>query len=261
MERSITEQAREKNKHVSFLEKCMLHYQRFIGHTLVIFTYFAIWAWMYFYLGYRFPQVKELRREFAKIKGPSQQAFLICANHLTMIDSFLITWALGSNFSFVHNYKAFPWNLPEKKNFTGNLASRFLCFIGKCLPITRKGPVEETQKVFAKVFYLLGLGDTFMVFPEGTRSRSGLIEPKSGTYGVGKILQKRPETRVVCFYLRGAQQKRFSFFPKKNEVFTGAIKEIKPTSQKKGLRAMKELSEQIMHELFLMEREHFDKIK
>ena len=260
MERSITDQTRDKNKRLSFLEKAMLHYQRFIGHTLIIFTYFFIWAWMYFFLGYRFPKLKDLRKEFAQIKGSSSQPFLICANHLTMIDSFIITWALGSNLSFFYDYKSFPWNLPDKKNFTSNLASRFLCFIGKCLPITRKGPVEETQKVFAKVYYLLGLGDTFMVFPEGTRSRSGRIEPGSGTYGVGKIIQKMPDTRVLCFYLRGAQQNKFSFFPKKNEVFAGAMKEIKPTTEKKGLRGMKELSEQIMQELQLMEQEYFDKI-
>ena len=96
-----------------------------------------------------------------------------------------------------------------------------------------------------------------MVFPEGTRSRSGRIEPKAGTYGVGKILQKMPNTRVLCFYLRGQNQRKFSFFPKKNEIFTGVMKEIKPTTEKKGLRGMKDISEQIINELHQMEQDYF----
>lgn len=257
---SATDSSTKTNIPLSFSEKLMLYYQRAIGHALILITYFTIWSWMYFYLGYRFPQVKELRREFKKIKGSSSAPFLICANHLTMIDSFIITWAIGSNLSFLYNYKSFPWNLPDKKNFTSNLASRFLCFIGKCLPITRRGPSNKTQRVFAKIYYLLGLGDTFMIFPEGTRSRSGRIESQAGTYGVGKILQKMPETRVLCFYLRGHQQKTFSFFPRKNEVFTAMMREIKPSTTAKGLRGMKDLSVQIMEQLTLMEKEYFEKI-
>ena len=97
----VNQQATKPKKNLGTFDKLMLHYQRLVGRTLIGLTYFTIWSWMYYYLGYRFPQAAALRKQFAKIKGQSKEPFLICANHLTMIDSFIITWALGSNLSFM----------------------------------------------------------------------------------------------------------------------------------------------------------------
>ncbi len=49
-----------------------------------------------FGFGYRIEGVQELRREYRRICLEQDAPMMICANHLTMIDSFVIAWALGS---------------------------------------------------------------------------------------------------------------------------------------------------------------------
>ena len=56
---------------------------------------------------------RELRRRAAPV--------LVCANHLTLIDSAVIAWALGSPWWYLRHFAALPWNVPERANFAASL--------------------------------------------------------------------------------------------------------------------------------------------
>ena len=200
----------------------------------------------------------ELRREYREIRAQSRAPLLICANHLTMLDSFVIGWALGGSWFYLTHFSSLPWNTPERVHFVSTLWKRTLTYLLKCVPITRGSDRKEVALVLSKVEYLLSTGEVVMVFPEGQRSRSGRVELESAAYGVGRIVSSVPGCRVLCVYLRGDGQREMSDAPARGEVFRGRLALIEPKSDERGLRASLDISRQIVARLVELERSHFD---
>jgi len=125
--------------------RLFLQVQNFLGRiTIVIIAplYFLIARILF----YRVHDLKAIRlqcaEEFSRHKGP----WIICANHLTMIDSFILSYAAFSLGQHIKDYKKLPWNLPERTNFQSNILLAVLCYLSKCIPIDRGGPREKTKK-------------------------------------------------------------------------------------------------------------------
>lgn len=211
------------------------------------------------YAGYRIKNLGKVRaqyRTFCKERGDFP--LLVCPNHLTMIDSVVLEWAMANPFWFWLNFKQFPWNIPAIENFKTNIVSRTITYLGKCIPIDRKGSKEHIDLVMDQVRFLLRKGDAFLIFPEGTRSRTGFVEVDQITYGVGKIVQDLGKTAVLCVYLRGDSQKTYSNFPAKKEQFYIDMELIWPTSEAKGIRGQKEISLQVGNKLKELENKYLE---
>ena len=69
---------------------------------------------MYFGYRYRIADVARVRREYRRLRAESDAPLLVCANHLTLVDSFLIAWALGSAGYWLWHPDELPWNTPER---------------------------------------------------------------------------------------------------------------------------------------------------
>lgn len=198
----------------------------------------------------------ELRRRFREItKGRSP--LIICANHLTLVDSIVILWALKSVPGYFLNYRLFSWNIPARENYCRKPAWRLVTYLNKCIPIDRKGSVEHIDGVLGKLSFLLGRGDLCLIFPEGTRSRSGRFDAQGAGYGIGKLVRSLPGCRVLCVYQRGASQEGYSDFPKRGEVFHIDMEVITPTSAFEGRRAVKDCAVQVLSTLERMEERYF----
>jgi hypothetical protein len=233
--------------------------QRTTGHVLaVLWVPFAAFL-LRVVLGYRVRDARDLRRRYRQLLREADSPVLICANHLTMIDSALVAWALGGSWWYVRNYRWMPWNLPERANFAHNLVSRMAAWMVKCIPITRGGPRDLVAVALRKVGYVLTRGETALVFPEGGRSRSGRVEPDDVTYGVGRILNAVPGCRTVCVYLRGDRQLGWSTVPPRGDRFTVDFEVVQPETEVEGsaLRRARDLARQIGERLAHMEREYF----
>lgn len=234
-----------------------LNLQNFLGRLAIVLV-----APFYFIgaraLGYRIRNLREIRRqcaaEFAAHKGP----WIICANHLTMIDSFLLTWAIfsfGSNFT---HYKRLPWNLPERRNFQSNIFLAVLCYLSKCIPVDRGGSREKMKRVLDQCTYLLRNGHAIMIFPEGGRSRTGRIDKDNFSYGVGRFIQDTEDCNVMCIYLRGDKQHKYSLIPAWGDTFYAQVEVLKPVPvAQEGLRAQREYAAQIIGRLAQMEEKYF----
>ncbi len=72
---------------------------------------------MAFWFRYRIAEVAAVRAKYRAIRAQSDAPMLVCANHLTLVDSFLIAWALGSGCYWVRIPDELPWNTPEATNF------------------------------------------------------------------------------------------------------------------------------------------------
>ncbi|MFN8543975.1 MAG: lysophospholipid acyltransferase family protein [Candidatus Binatia bacterium] len=232
--------------------------QRTIGRLLAPVWLPATVALMRFWFGWRIEGTAAVRREYRALRRRREGPLLVCANHLTLVDSALVAWALGSPGWFLTHYAALPWNVPERRNFAESIGSRILVYVMKCVPITRGGDRGEVGRVLGRVVHLLERGETVLLFPEGGRSRSGRVEIESAAWGVGRVIAALPRCRVLCVYLRGAHQGGFSDLPRRGERFRVGVDLLQPTSELKGLRRARDLAEQTVRTLAVLEQRHFD---
>jgi hypothetical protein len=175
-----------------------------------------------------------------------------------MVDSFLITWALGNPLWFVLHFSALPWNVPDRLNFASKPWQKAAVYLLKCVPIHRGGRRSEVADVLSRVAHLLRKNESVLIFPEGGRSRSGRVEVESAATGVGRVIRSVPHCRVLCVYLRGERQSAYSFVPERGDHFYAAVSEIEPKTDASGLRGSRELVRQVVRRLAEMETEYFD---
>jgi len=222
--------------------------------ALVAPLYFLFLKWR----GYRVRDLAATRRRWEELRREHPGPWLICGNHLTLIDSAIMTYALMSLGRHFTDWRALPWNLPERANFQRQCWKALLCYLAKCIPVRRGGNREEMQATMAKCHAVLKKRQTLMIFPEGGRSRSGRIDQENFSYGVGRFLQDHPTCRVLCVYLRGDGQRTYSDLPERGETFTIAIASLQPQRpEREGLRGQRELAGQIVARLAQMEEEYF----
>ena len=211
-----------------------------------------------FVRGYRIRDVARVRAEFDAIRRDRSTPTVVCANHLTLIDSFILAWALRSPWGYLRDFDSLPWNTPERTNFAGTRLHSALVYLAKCIPITRGGRREDTGDVLNRVVHLLRRGELALLFPEGGRSRSGRVDTDGGgAWGVGRIVGATPGCRVLCVYLRGDAQTTSSAFPEKGDTFGVSLACIEPKSDFRGARRSRDLAEQIIAKLASMEQEYF----
>jgi len=215
-------------------------------------------VWMRFIKRYRIANVRQIRAQYRRIRAQSNAPLVLCGNHLTLVDSFLMAWALGSGGYWVTHPDELPWNTPESKNFARTWYSRLLIFVAKCIPITRGGAREGVADVLERVKHLLLRGETALLFPEAGRSRSGRVEEGSGAWGVGRIVGSVPGCRVLCIYLRGRKQETWSDSPVEGDVMEVSLACIEPKSDLRGARRSRDIAQQVVRQLVRMEGDYFD---
>jgi hypothetical protein len=241
-----------------FLERLALLVQREVGRWLGpiwIPAGAAVLRWWY---GWRILDAKAARREFRRLRSESSAPLLICANHLTMIDSFLIAIALASPWWYVAHFGALPWNTPERENFSRTWWLRIGTYVMKCIPIERGGDRREIGRVFERFSYMLSRGDVGLIFPEGGRSRSGRVDVDASTYGVGRVVKALPGCRVLCVYLRGEGQTSYTDAPARGERFRLVFASLEPKAEHGGMRGSLAITKQILARLAALEKDWFD---
>jgi 1-acyl-sn-glycerol-3-phosphate acyltransferase len=207
---------------------------------------------------YRVKDLQSVRKVAEDLFEEHQGPWLICPNHLTMIDSIIVAYALVPFYRYMIRYRVLPWNLPESENFQRNIVLSVFCYLMKCIPISRGGDRETMKKTLDKCMYLLRQGENLLVFSEGGRSRTGRIDTENFSYGVGRFVHTIQDCRVMCIYLRGDGQETYSNIPRFAERFTMKIEAIKPFSDKKGLKGQRDCAKQIVEQLARMEEDYFE---
>jgi len=235
-----------------------LRVQEFVAQALIFLTYAALAAWMKFGRRFTIEELGRVRGDFMEQAGAERGPLLICANHLTLIDSLVLQWALAPSWRVAGRRGLFAWNLPDKGNLAAHWWWQVLGYLGKCIPVVRQGTPEQARQTIDKVAWLLARGQSVVIFPEGGRSRTGRVDTENAAYGVGRILQAVPETRVLCVFLRGRGQTGYTDFPARGETFVIGLKRITPATVSDGMRGARDLAVQIVGQLREMENRYFD---
>jgi hypothetical protein len=241
---------------ISRRARLSLSVQRVAARLLSPVTTLGVYAFVRGYLRLSLADPSEARRLYRSLRR-ERAPLLVCANHLTMIDSALIAWALASPWAYVRDTSALPWNLPEQTLFASTWPRRALAYVLKCLPIVRGGSRSEVADTIDRFIHLLASGETGLVFPEGGRSRSGRVEVERAAYGVGRVVKSLPGCRVLCVYLRGEKQAAHSNLPAPGDRLYVRVAAIEPKSDHAGLRGSRDIARQIAARLSEMEADHF----
>lgn len=238
-------------------DRLVLGIQRGVSFVFfpIVATLALFWARVVKRLSVRDPE--QTRTRFSALLKAERGPVLVCANHLTLLDTIIIVWALAPMHRYLRKYSLFPWSVPEKANFSRTWFWRIASFLGKCVYVTRGGPREEVRRTLGKITYLLNSGELVSIFPEGGRSRTSRVDTQNFTYGVGQIVQAVPETRVLCVYLRGRMQEGYSDFPQTGDEYVVDLEMIHPTTASQGLRGARDLATQIIMKLSEMENRYF----
>jgi 1-acyl-sn-glycerol-3-phosphate acyltransferase len=238
-------------------DRLFLGLQYLLGHLAAVITAPLI------FLGvrlrkYRIRDLKRIRSEVARLHKEHEGPWLICPNHLTMIDSVLITYGMASLGSHILRFRRVPWNLPERKNFQTNIFLTVLCYLAKCLPVNRGGSREELQRLLDKCRCVFDWKQNLLVFPEGGRSRTGRINLENFSYSVGRFVDENPNCRVMLVYLRGDGQETYGSMPRFGEHFTMNVEQFDPgRGEGGGLRLQREYARRIVERLAEMEGRYF----
>ncbi len=231
--------------------------QREVGRSLAVVWIPLATILLRFVAGYRIDRVESVRREYRRIRAEQGGPLLLCANHLTLIDSAVIALALGSPGWYLMHYSSLPWNVPERTNFAVSLVPRVLTYVMKCLPITRGGSRSGIARVLTDFAYVLSRGEVGLVFPEAGRSRTGRVDLEAAATGVGRVVRSLPGCRVLCVYVRGRHQSTYSDYPMRGERFHVDLRVIEPRTEHAGLRGSRDVARQIVAELAALERRYF----
>jgi len=216
-----------------------------------------VYLFMRWIMGYRIQHLREFRRRYHELISASPGPVVICANHLTKIDSLIINWSLASVGSHLCSFRSYPWNLPERARYANNIFLRLVCYLGSCIPVDRGGDRDAVKNSLNKLIHLLKKDNTVTIFPEGQRSRTGQVDTTDFSYGVGRLVKAADNCKVVCIYLRGYHQEKHSSIPRWGERFYVDMAIIKPQSIHTGVRGTRDIATQIVHQLAHMEKTYF----
>lgn len=239
-------------------DRFVLGTQNLISYGCAPITLMMLATLMRWKYRWRIKDRRELRRRFRTEIRETAGPVMVCANHLTMVDSMLILWALAPVWWYLLHFHRVPWNVPERRNFAHRFWPRIGAYLAKCIPVIRGGDRTQVSLVLKKLRHLLIHRHTVLMFPEGGRSRTGRVSSTNPALGTGRLIKDLPKARVLCVYLRGDHQEQHSNLPINGERFHCEISWLEPHSEHKGLRGSVEISGQIMHRILEMEERYFD---
>ncbi|MDY0001376.1 MAG: lysophospholipid acyltransferase family protein [Polyangia bacterium] len=144
---------------------------------------------------------------------------LICANHRTMIDSYMLghlsSWPWGWLLP-----RVLPYHPAASENFFRNPVIGWFSARWRCIPVRRGVKDFDALSVMSQT---LPKGQ-MLIFPEGTRSRDGKL--REGRPGTGKLIHDT-RCKVVPVYHRGMHKvlpigTSFPRFWKRIDVYVGS---------------------------------------
>ncbi len=208
--------------------------------------------------GLRVENLGAVRQKFKALVAANPGPLLVCANHITRVDTVLIDWALASNWTWFWRFNLLPWNLPERRNYAHNPVLRLVCYLCKCVPIVRDGTTAEKKETMARLTWLLARGHSVGIFPEGTRTHTGQLDMDNFGYGIGQLATGVKDPVILCVYLRGYRQKSRTSVPLANDCLHVDLDILKPVTPHRGRRAARDISIQTMERLQAMEAIYFE---
>ncbi len=137
----------------------------FDRRLVLLHRFTCFWASLYTWVNPLWPVTIHGRERI-----DSRATYVMVANHLSLLD-ILVLFRLFTHFKWVSKVENFRipcvgWNMR----------------LNRYIPL-RRGDRESVREMMAACEHTLGEGSSIMMFPEGTRSRNGVLQPfKTGAF-------------------------------------------------------------------------------
>lgn len=173
---------------------------------------------------------------------PREGGFVIASNHLANIDSFVLPVVLPRQIRFVA--KETLWT---RKGLRGRILRWFFDAV-EAVPVDRDA-LSSGKGALQAGLTILRDGDGFAIYPEGTRSKDGLLHP--GKQGAA-WLSLESGCPVVPVGLKGTQHMLSRLLPQRGAVTIRvgtpiAVEDVDPSASKGVRRRL--MNERIMDEI------------
>lgn len=227
-------------------------WSRLLAYPVYLFV-LAACRWR---LGYRFEELADFQRRVWKELDAHDGPVIWAANHLTLIDSFLIFRAVFP-LRRAGRSRSIPWSTPEYRNYyhlggpVRQKVIRVLMYLCRCIPFLREG--EDAQAVrwretaFEKLVLILRAGGAVFVYPEAGRARNGWFETHRPKDFLGRLALEAPAAKFLCVYLRGERQQWTTVAPEPGERFRMEFSLVPAVAP--GETAARQISQRLFDEL------------
>lgn len=126
--------------------------------------------------------------------GRAEYSVLICGNHISAVDPFVVAASAMPFFSPVW------WRAPAKEELFRVPVVRSILRTWGAFPVRRGKGDREAMESMVRLLR----GSVIVLFPEGTRSPNGRLQP--GRAGVGKIIYDARPVKVIPVWIQGSDR-------------------------------------------------------
>ncbi|MBL7191656.1 1-acyl-sn-glycerol-3-phosphate acyltransferase [bacterium] len=158
--------------------------------TIIVTMFFLVLPfWIFMKI---FTRTRIIGKEYIQ---KARLPFLFASNHVSMLDDAFIGPLLFLPRGF-WDYKFMPYHTPERKNFYVGPVFSFIMEHAKCIPLTRGKGLN--QPGIGRIIQALKNGGSVVMYPEGTRTRSGRLG--TGKPGIGKVIYESGCNVIPCYH-------------------------------------------------------------
>ena len=138
----------------------------------------------------------EVVRDAPVPRGPN---VLVVANHRSLVDSWLVLDNVFGGLRDLAHFHRGPIHPAAYENFLDTPFKKFLFGeVLKCVPVLRGGADADVMGTLDALAAMLRTG-TMIIFPEGSRTRTGYVSPTS-RWGVGRVILHARPTVIPVFH-------------------------------------------------------------
>ena len=171
---------------------------------------------------------------------PASGGAIIAPNHISVLDSFFVPCALPRRITYV-----------GKAEYLDSFKTRYLFPALGMVPIDRRGG-RQAMAALETAIELVDAGELFGIYPEGTRSRDGLLH--KGHTGVAR-LALRTGAPIIPVGLQGtdeimpADAKRPNLFRTARVRFGRPIEMSRYRGQRENRLLYRQIADELMYEI------------
>jgi 1-acyl-sn-glycerol-3-phosphate acyltransferase len=179
---------------------------------------------------------------------PESGGAIVAANHISVLDSFFVPCALPRRITYV-----------GKAEYLDSFKTRYLFPALGMVPIDRRGG-KQAMAALDTAAELLEAGELFGIYPEGTRSRDGLLH--KGHTGVARLAM-RTGSPIIPVGLQGTDEvmpadARFpNVFRSVRVRFGKPIEMSRYRGQRENRLLYRQIADELMYEIGELSRQRY----
>jgi len=241
-----------------FYQKLKLGFIFWFTYSMQMFVLWPFMILLFCIKRYSFTDIFKVREEFFRTIEVPERPYILCTNHLTWIDPFLIAWVVAPPWRAVFRPSIFPWGITGAR-YSKNWFFKIIFVMTRTIIVAASQAINQNSWKFLSSSYVLNLGHPILIFPEGTRSENGMVNVNNPTSGAGFLIKTVPKAQIICAYLRPDTAKTKVNFPKAKSKIHFNFKLIEIPEKTIQELSSKEITKKVLDNIADLEKDYQQK--